>query len=205
MRFILARTRAAAHADANTVRANTMRSMAALGLAAALLFVGLTIVAVGGPGRDDDDSARESGGDKAKTEVLGATVGPRDDLEVASTDGGAFFLYAEDPRDNVAGSATVIVQGEGAVTLTVAGTPKGDRAVISATVENGTTRPIGFANGVTVSVDILRDGLAWKTVEPADIAVTQLVPGETATVTTEVALDGYGEYELTGQVFFARL
>lgn len=198
MRSLLRRTRAAANADGATVRANTMKSMAALGLAAAILFLGLTIVAIGGPGGDDGTGEGES-------EVLGAQVERREDLEIASTDGGAFFLYAEDPKANIAGSATVIVQGEGEVTLTVAGTPKGDRAVISAQVTNGTSAPIVFASGLTVRIDILFEGVPWKTVEPADIAVTELAPGETATVTTEVALGEYGEYELSGEVLFARV
>jgi len=197
VRSILRRTRAAADADGATVRANTLKSMAAFGLAAAILFLGLTIVAVGGPGGD-------GGTDGPESEVLGAQVERTEDLEIASTDGGAFFLYAEDPKANVAGSATVIVQGEGEVTLTVAGTPKGDRAVISAQVTNGTTAPIAFTSGLTVRIDIVFDGLAWKTVEPADIAVTELAPGETATVTTEVALGAFGEYELSGEVLFSR-
>lgn len=188
------RVRAAAVVDGAAASTATMRTLAIIGFAAAALFLALTIVAlVGGDGQDD-------------TEVLGARAGPpvTDDLEVASTEAGAFFQYAEDPRENIAGSATVIVKGAGDVSLTVAGTPHDDRAVISATVENATAGAIVFEGGLEVTVDITYAGLPWKTVEPADRSVTQLRPGERATVTTEVALDAFGEYELSGEVFFER-
>lgn len=177
--------------DVAAYSASNLRTLAVLGLAASLLFAALTVVALG---TDDDD-----------TRVLGATATePTGEFEVASTEGGAFFVYAADPRDNVAGSATVIVRGEGSVSLTVGGVVEGDRAVISASVENGTEAAIAFAGGLTVAVDISVDGLPWRTVEPSDRAITQLGPGETATVSTEVALDGYGQYDLTGEVLFSR-
>lgn len=183
----------------------TQRTVAAFGVAAAALFLGLTIVALAGGDGDPGDPGGRAGD---RTEVLGATAGPPGDadrhLEVASTEGGAFFVYAPDPRDNVAGSATVIVRGEGEVTLTVSGTPEADRAVVSARVQNETGDAIVFEDGLTVAVEIVRDGVVWKTVEPADRSVTELGPGETATVSTEVALDTFGEYELTGEVLFAR-
>lgn len=179
--------------DGDAYSAGTMRTIATLGLAASILFVGLTIVVLG-----------RADGDREQASVLGATAGPRDDLEVASTDGGAFFVYAEDPRDNVAGSATVIVRGRGEVTLTVSGTPEGDRAVISVTVQNATDDVIVFGGGLTVTVDIALDGVPWRTAEPSDRSVTELPPGQSATVSTEVVLDAHGEYELSGEVLYAR-
>ncbi|MBI2168376.1 MAG: hypothetical protein HYU28_02585 [Actinobacteria bacterium] len=177
-----------------------LRTVAALGLAASLLFVALTVVVLSGGGSSPDDESAE---------VLGMTEQrrPRSDgpLEVAATEGGAFFVYAEDPRDHVAGSATVIVRGEGEVTLTVTGTPEGDEARISARVENGTDRAIIFEDGLTVTVDAFKGGLVWKTFEPSDRSVTQLEPGESAEVATTIPLgEEYGEYELTGEVYFSR-
>lgn len=200
MHRVLRRLRAAAaSSNGGTASATTMRTLAALGLAASALFLALTIVTLTGDGDGDGE-----GGEGKGAEVLGATEGPAGDLESASTDGGSFFVYAEDPRDNVAGSATVIVRGEGEVMLTVTGTPEGDRAVISARVQNDTADHIVFEDGLTVVVEITRGGVPWRTVEPSDRSVTELAPGETATVSTEVALPGHGEYELTGEVLFAR-
>lgn len=181
--------------------ASSLRTITALGLAASLLFLALTLVVLGAGGGDGEDGSA-AGRDGA--EVLGATLGPQGDLEVASTDGGAFFLYAEDPRQNVAGSATVVMRGEGDVSLTVTGSPSGDRGVISATVQNHTGDVILFEDGLSVRVEITSEGLPWKTVEPADRSVTELPPGESATVSTEVALDAFGEYELSGEVFYGR-
>lgn len=193
------------------------RTVAALGLAAALLFVGLTLIALFG----DDDSGTEVLGSQAErpqsSEGLGSSVPPSapdptepvtepaGDLEVASTEGGAFFVYAEDPRDHVEGSATVIVRDEGEVRLTVGGTPQDGRAVIRATVENDTGDVIVFEDGLGVAVHIDRDGVPWRTVEPSDRSITELLPGERVTVTTDVALEGFGHYDLTGDVFYARM
>ncbi len=123
---------------------------------------------------------------------------------MASTDGGAFFVHTEDPRDRVEGSATVIVRDAGEVRLTVGGVPEDGRATISATVENDTGDAIIFEDGLSVAVHLDYEGTPWRTVEPADRSITELRPGERATVTTEVVLDGFGHYDLTGDVFYAR-
>lgn len=173
--------------------AAALRTVAALGLAGALLFTTLALIASQGSGSGGDDP-----------EVLGATLEDEGDLEVASTEEGAFFIYAQDPRDNVSGSATVIVKDRGEVSLTVVGNPDDGRAIVAATVENATDGVIAFEDGLVVSVEITRDGARWKTVAPADRAVTELAPGERARVSTEVALDAYGEYVLSAEVSFTR-
>lgn len=191
-----------------------LRTVAALGLAASMLFVALTVISLFGddePGTEvlgsQEEQPSESG---PSAEVPSSTGEPRGtaesagDLEVASTEGGAFFVYAEDPRDHVEGSATVIVRDDGEVRLTVGGSPRNGRATISATVENATGDVIVFEDGLSVAVHLDHEGVPWRTVEPADRSITELRPGERATVTTEIALDGFGHYDLTGDVFYAR-
>lgn len=197
-----------AHDDAASSAA--LRTVAALGLAASLLFVGLTVVLFFG---DDDPDAEVLGSQAEAPEASGGlTTAPpptrvapdSEGLEVASTDGGAFFVYAEDPRDHVEGSATVIVRDEGDVRLTVGGTPLDGRVTIKATVENDTGDAIVFEDGLGVAVHLDYEGTPWRTVEPADRSITELRPGERATVTTEIALDGFGHYDLTGDVYYSR-
>lgn len=179
--------------DTASYSAANLQTLAALGFAASLLFAALTVIAF-----------RTGDGDDGGTRVLGATVEPTGDFEVASTEGGAFFTYTEDPRDQVAGSATVIVRDEGEVSLTVAGQVEGDQAVLSATVQNGTAGDVLFAGGLSVAIDVSLGGVLWRTLEPSDRAITGLGPGESATVSTTVPLDEFGEYELSGEVLFTR-
>lgn len=190
----------------DTASSAALRTVAALGLAASLLFVALTLISLFGDG--DSDTAvlgsREERPDASQPSEPSSTSEPPGDLEVASTEGGAFFVYAEDPRDHVEGSATVIVRDEGEVRLTVGGAPHDGRATISATVENDSDDVIVFEDGLSVAVHLDYEAAPWRTVEPADRSITELRPGERATVTTEIALDGHGHYDLTGDVFYAR-
>lgn len=199
-----------AHDDAASSAA--LRTVAALGLAASMLFVALTVISLFGDGDSDTEvlGSREERPESPSSEAPSSTderpadSEPAGDLEVASTDGGAFFVHTEDPRDRVEGSATVIVRDAGEVRLTVGGVPEDGRATISATVENDTGDVIVFEDGLSVAVHLDREGTPWRTVEPADRSITELRPGERATVTTEVVLDGFGHYDLTGDVFYAR-
>lgn len=191
-------------------------SVAVLGLVASLLFVSLTLIWLFGPDgsgtevlgsrveRPDPVESTETSTTTSSSTAPAATSERRGDLEVASTVGGAFFVHAEDPADRAEGSATVIARDEDDVRLTVSGTPHDERATIRATVENGTDDVIVFADGLSVVVHIDHEGAPWRTVEPADRSITELRPGGRATVTTEVTLDRFGHYDLTGDVFFAR-
>lgn len=187
----------------DTASSAALRTVAALGLAASMLFVALTLISLFGDG-DSDTAVLGSREERPDVSQPSSTSEPPGDLEVASTEGGAFFVYAEDPRDHVEGSATVIVRDEGEVRLTVGGSPENGRVTISATVENATGDVILFEDGLSVAVDLDHEGTPWRTVEPADRSITELRPGERATVTTEVALDGFGHYDLTGDVFYSR-
>lgn len=170
------------------------RTLAAVGLAVSLLFAALVVVVVAGGGD----------GDPEDTEVLGVTSDAGEgEIEVASSEGDAFFTYRVDPRDEVAGSAAVVGPDDGVV-LTVSGSAQGDRAVVRATVENATDGAIVFPDGLSVRVSVEHDGRAWRTLEVSDPAVTGLGAGERASVSTEVGLDEPGEYELAGEVRYRR-
>lgn len=189
--------------DTDTQNA-TLHTLAMLGLAASVLFLALVVVAwwPTPESSTDGEAAPATGSSEPASEVLGETVEQDPDLESVVSDEGAFFTYAENPADAVAGSSTVITRGD--VQLTVAGTPEDGRAVIRATVENGSDDTLVFPEGLRVVVFLDLDGLPYKTVQPADHSVGEVGPGERVSVTTEVPLDEFGEYTLSGEVGFVR-
>lgn len=203
-----------------------MRAVALIAVAAAIVFAGLIVVNVrGGGGGDQPTAVLGKSVERSTTSssvgavpttpptsaapaVVESTVPTQppttSSTALATTSNDAFFDYRPDPSQNTSGSSLVITPDQGPrVELEATGTVDGDQARIHVSVRNDSGRAIAFPDGLRVTVSVRRDGAVWKTLELSDPSVVRLDDGGQATLDTQVTLDGYGHYTLSGEVRYA--
>lgn len=73
-----------------------------------------------------------------------------------------------------------------------------DGGTVGARLVNVSGRTMRFPGGVHVTAEITKDGHPWRTFDLVDGAITELAPGQEASVGTSFAFDGPGQYSAWG-------
>lgn len=132
---------------------------------------------------------------------VSATRPPGEDLspgryhELPDTGGYVIHLAVPGPSE---GSASSVGSGPERLRFAVTITDHGPQGTIGASLVNVSGRTMRFAKGCRVVAEVSLDGKPWRTFDLVDPSVTELSPGQQASMETSFDFDGPGQYSAWG-------
>ncbi|MGH2687746.1 MAG: hypothetical protein ACRDKW_02915 [Actinomycetota bacterium] len=129
-----------------------------------------------------------------------ACPAPQATTVVEGNDNGYYVVVDEVGNEAGSGSAIRPVSGPDDFGVLVQGRAAAGTITVSVALDNRTAAAVRFPGGLAVSVPITKDGMAWRTLQLTDPAVTELAPGASVSLSATTEAEGPGQYVFAASV-----